>query len=136
LLLIAYRSAQQVSVVRRWLLGTTPVAQALGWALMFHFTCFGWLIFRARSWRQLRDMTGGLFFEFAPSTADLHGIVVPLVLFTTPLLLVHACEAYFNDVLVVRRLPIGVRYSVYAATFYLTMLFGNFGGSDFIYFQF
>ena len=30
----------------------------------------------------------------------------------------------------------GVRYSVYAATFYLTMLFGNFGGSDFIYFQF
>jgi len=136
LLLIAYRSAQQVSVVRRWLLGTTPVAQALGWALMFHFTCFGWLIFRARSWRQLRDMTGSLFFEFAPSTADLHGIVVPLVLFTTPLLLVHACEAYFNDVLVVRRLPIGVRYSVYAATFYLTMLFGNFGGSDFIYFQF
>jgi len=136
LLLIAYRSAQQVSVVRRWLLGTAPVARALGWALMFHFTCFGWLIFRARSWRQLRDMTGSLFFEFAPSTADLHGIVVPLVLFTTPLLLVHACEAYFNDVLVVRRLPIGVRYSVYAATFYLTMLFGNFGGSDFIYFQF
>ena len=136
LLLIAYRSAQQVSVVQRWLLGTTPVARALGWALMFHFTCVGWLIFRARSWRQLRDMTGSLFFEFAPSTADLHGIVVPLVLFTTPLLLVHACEAYFNDVLVVRRLPIGVRYSVYAATFYLTMLFGNFGGSDFIYFQF
>jgi hypothetical protein len=29
-----------------------------------------------------------------------------------------------------------VRYSVYAATFYLTMLFGNFGGSEFIYFQF
>ena len=48
----------------------------------------------------------------------------------------HACEAYFDDVLVVRKLPIGVRYSVYAATFYLTMLFGNFGGSDFIYFQF
>ena len=49
LLLIAYRSAQQAPVVRRWLLGATPVAQALGWAVMFHFTCFGWLIFRARS---------------------------------------------------------------------------------------
>ena len=36
----------------------------------------------------------------------------------------------------VPKLPIGVRYSIYAATFYLTMLFGNFGGAEFIYFQF
>ena len=54
----------------------------------------------------------------------------------TPLLLVHACEAYYDDVLAVPRLPRLVRYSVYAATFYLTMLFGNFGGAEFIYFQF
>jgi hypothetical protein len=38
--------------------------------------------------------------------------------------------------LIVPRLPRGVRYSLYAATFYLTMLFGNFGGAEFIYFQF
>jgi hypothetical protein len=62
--------------------------------------------------------------------------LVPLLLVATPLVVVHACEAWFNDVLVVRKLPLGVRYSVYAATFYLTMLFGNFGGADFIYFQF
>ena len=45
-------------------------------------------------------------------------------------------EAYADDVLVVPKLPAAVRYSVYAATFYLTMLFGNFGGAEFIYFQF
>ena len=35
-----------------------------------------------------------------------------------------------------RQLPVGVRYSIYAAVCYLTMLFGNFGGAEFIYFQF
>ena len=60
----------------------------------------------------------------------------PLLLYTTPLLIVHACEAIYDNVLVIPRLPAGVRYSVYAATFYLTMLFGNFGGAEFIYFQF
>jgi hypothetical protein len=58
------------------------------------------------------------------------------VLYTTPLALVHAIEARADDLLVVPRLSPIVRYSVYAATFYLTMLFGNFGGSEFIYFQF
>ena len=38
--------------------------------------------------------------------------------------------------LVVPRLRIGVRYAIYVATLYLILLFGNFGGSDFIYFQF
>ena len=38
--------------------------------------------------------------------------------------------------MVVPKLPLAVRYSVYAAVFYLTMLFGNFGGAEFIYFQF
>jgi len=36
----------------------------------------------------------------------------------------------------VRKLPLPLRYSIYAATGWLTLLFGNFGGADFIYFQF
>jgi alginate O-acetyltransferase complex protein AlgI len=135
-LLIAYRSAERVGIVRQWLLGPSTFARVAGWAVMLQFTCLGWLIFRARSAGQLQNLTRSLVVDFAPSTVDVHGVLVPLLLYATPLVLVHACEAYFNDVLVVRRLPIGVRYSVYAATFYLTMLFGNFGGSDFIYFQF
>ncbi len=74
--------------------------------------------------------------NLAPSTVDTSLLLVPLVLCVAPLMLVHALQAYYDDVLIVPRLPIGVRYSVYAATFYLTMLFGNFGGSEFIYFQF
>jgi hypothetical protein len=61
---------------------------------------------------------------------------VPLLLYTTPFLLVHACEAWCDDGLVVPKLPVAVRYSIYTAALYLTVLFGNFGGAEFIYFQF
>jgi len=106
------------------------------WLAMFHLTCFGWLIFRAPSFATLRDMTHGLFAEFRPATLDVTGILIPLLLYTMPLLAVHAVEARADDVLIVPRLRLGVRYAVYVATLYLILLFGNFGGSDFIYFQF
>ena len=64
------------------------------------------------------------------------GILLPLLLYTTPLLVVHLVEAWADDLLVVPRLRLGVRYAIYVATIYLIVLFGNFGGSDFIYFQF
>jgi len=128
--------AERTAVAQRWLLGPSPLARGLGWAVMLHLTCFGWLIFRSRSAHQLWELTASLAGNFAPGSIDVPGLLVPLLLYAAPLVLVHACEAYFDDVLIVRRLPIPVRYSVYAATFYLTMLFGNFGGSEFIYFQF
>ena len=103
---------------------------------MFHLTCYGWLIFRARSAGQIGRMSAALLTGLAPSTIDVRGLLVPLLVHAVPLLVVHACEAYYDDVLVVPRLPAAVRYSVYAATFYLTLLFGNFGGAEFIYFQF
>ena len=65
------------------------------------------------------------------------GILVPLLLYTTPLLVVHLVEARADDVLVgAAAARSGVRYAIYVATLYLILLFGNFGGSDFIYFQF
>jgi alginate O-acetyltransferase complex protein AlgI len=136
LLLIAYRAAERIRFLNRVLLGAGVPARVLGWAIMFHLTCYGWLIFRSRSAGQIADLTSGLVSNFVPRSVNIAGLLVPLLLYVTPLLLVHGFEAWFNDVLVVRRLPLLVRYTVYAATFYLTMLFGNFGGSEFIYFQF
>jgi hypothetical protein len=103
---------------------------------MFHLTCYGWLIFRARSVAQIRDLTSALTGHFAASTIDVHALALPLVFYITPLLVVHVCEAWFDDGLIVPRLPVAVRYSIYAAAAYLTLLFGNFGGTEFIYFQF
>jgi D-alanyl-lipoteichoic acid acyltransferase DltB (MBOAT superfamily) len=108
----------------------------LAWFVMFHLTCGGWLVFRAVSIRELAVLTRSLTTDFSPRSIDVPGLLVPLLLYVSPLLIVHALEARFDDVLVVPRLPIGVRYSIYAATLYLIFLFGNFGGADFIYFQF
>ena len=136
LLLVAYRGLDRVRWAHRWLVGASPLARVTGWWVMFHLTCGGWLIFRARSARQLAAMTASLATDFAPRSVDVNGLLVPLAMYTAPLLLVHGLEAWYDDVLVVPKLPVWVRYSVYAAAFYLTVLFGNFGGSEFIYFQF
>ncbi len=135
LVLIAYRSAARLPAVAPWLAGGGLVHRVTSWLIMFHLTCYGWLIFRAQSLQQVRTLTAAVVSDFSLSSADL-SLLTPLLLYVTPLLVVHACEAWFDNVLIVRRLPVGVRYSVYAATLYLIVLFGNFGGSDFIYFQF
>jgi D-alanyl-lipoteichoic acid acyltransferase DltB (MBOAT superfamily) len=135
-LLIGFRAAERSRAIHAWLTGDGALARITSWAVMFHLTCFGWLIFRARSARQLGELTASLASAFSPRSINVEGILVPLLMYTTPLVLVHACEAWYDDLLVVPRLPVGVRYCVYAATFYLTMLFGNFGGAEFIYFQF
>jgi len=144
LLLIAYRpfekrlaSAYAVESSPGRFDGTGHLATRLGaWLLMFHLTCFGWLIFRAPSFGTLGELTRSLFTRFAPSTIDISGLLLPLLLYTVPLVAVHLREAWADDVLAVPRLRLAVRYTVYAATIYLILLFGNFGGSDFIYFQF
>jgi alginate O-acetyltransferase complex protein AlgI len=136
LMLVVYRQGERLRPFRRWVTSPGPLARATSWLVMFHVTCYGWLIFRARSADQIGRMTASLATDFSPAAVDVHGLLTPLLAFTLPLVVIHATEAYYDDVLVVPRMPAVVRYSVYAAAFYLTMLFGNFGGAEFIYFQF
>ena len=136
LLLIAYRAGDRLRWFHAWVHGNGIVARLTSWLVMFHITCYGWLIFRARSASQLGEMSRSLLTNFSAGSIDVNVLLVPLLLYTTPLLIVHACEAYYDDVLVVPTLPRGVRYSLYVAACYLIMLFGNFGGAEFIYFQF
>jgi hypothetical protein len=74
--------------------------------------------------------TGGV------ARAALSSVGLPLLFYAGPLVAVLALEARRDDLFAVRTLPPFVRYSVYAAMFYLIVLFGDFGGSQFIYFQF
>jgi hypothetical protein len=136
ILLIAYRPLES-ALARLASAGRVRPAVRFGaWLVMFHLTCYGWLIFRATSFGKLRDLTVSLFTRFAPATVDVSGLLVPLLVFTAPLVVVHLIEARADDVLAVPKLKIVPRYVIYVATAYLILLFGNFGGSDFIYFQF
>jgi alginate O-acetyltransferase complex protein AlgI len=114
----------------------TPARRGLAAIIMFHLTCYGWLIFRAPSAAKIGELTRSLTGRFAPSTIDATGLLIPLLLYAVPLVLVHVYEARRGDVLAIPQSALVARYSVYAAALYLIFLFGNFGGADFIYFQF
>jgi len=104
--------------------------------VMFHVTCYGWLIFRATSAHQIADFTRALVFRpgFSPGVWD--SLIVPLGLIVLPLLVVHVHQARHDDELSVLNLPRPVRYALFGAVAYLVLLFGDFEGTEFIYFQF
>jgi len=104
--------------------------------VMFHVTCYGWLIFRARSVGQIADFTGLLLTRPGLSATGWDMLVVPLVLTVFPLLIVHIHQARHDDESSIFELPRPVRYALFGAIGYLVLLFGDFEGAEFIYFQF
>jgi alginate O-acetyltransferase complex protein AlgI len=103
---------------------------------MFALTCFGWLIFRADSCSQIVVLTGRVFTTFAPSWAVLEAVGLPILVYAGPLLVIHTAEARRGTLNVVLTWPRVARYAVYVALCYTIVLFGDFQGSEFIYFQF
>jgi D-alanyl-lipoteichoic acid acyltransferase DltB (MBOAT superfamily) len=126
------------------------IGSALGWRVpaglawprvllavtMFHVTCYGWLIFRAESVTQIALFTRLLVTSPVPSAMTVSSLLVPLLLTIAPLLVVHIYQAGHGTELAPLRAPLPWRYVVYGAVFYLVLLFGDFEGAQFIYFQF
>lgn len=110
--------------------------RVLAGLLMFQVTCFGWLIFRAQSVEQIRDLTASLFRPWRLSPQAVETLLVPMAWIIAPLLLVHAYQAWRRDELAIASLPWPVRYALGGAIAYLVLIFGNFEGAEFIYFQF
>ena len=104
--------------------------------VMFALTCYGWLMFRADSLAQIAALTGRIFTAFEPSRAVLQTVGLPLLLYAGPLVAIHAAEARRGSLETVAGWPRAARYSVYVGLVYAIVLFGDFHGSDFIYFQF
>lgn len=136
LVLIAGRWVEQIggrlrlAVTSPW----SPLGLAL-WLVMFHVTCYGWLIFRAESVPQIAALTAAVATQFHPGP-DTWSYASTLLWHVPPLIAVHGFEALYDDLLVVFRLSRVWRYAVFSAVVYLTILFGDFGGAQFIYFQF
>jgi alginate O-acetyltransferase complex protein AlgI len=135
-LLMAFRTGAEwlERKPQAWL--DTAWARALGVVLMFHLTCYGWLIFRARSVDQIYKMTAslGAGYDFAAPTA--RSYLLQLLFFAGPLMVIHAYEAWRDDLMIVLKLPATIRFAVCAAVLYMTVLWGEFGGAEFIYFRF
>lgn len=115
--------------------GLTWPRLALG-LLMFLVTCYGWLIFRAASVTQIGRFTRLLVTDLTPSASTLSSLVVPLLFIVGPLLPVHIYQARHGSESAPTELSPALRYALYGAVVYLVLLFGDFGGTQFIYFQF
>ena len=116
---------------------TDPVDRACWTALRvfvtFHLVCLGWLIFRAGSVAQVSGMLAAIIHHPAiPASATL----LPIALCILPLMIVEFIQYTNDDLDVVFRAPWYVRSVFYTACFYAFILAGNFGGGQFIYFQF
>ena len=108
---------------------------ALG-VLMFHVTCYGWLVFRADSAAQVGEFSRLVLTDLSASATTVRSLLVPFLQIVTPLLVVHAYQARRGSESAPVSLPLVARYALYGAVGYLTLLFGDFAGAQFIYFQF
>jgi alginate O-acetyltransferase complex protein AlgI len=102
-------------------------------AITFHLVCFGWLIFRAGSLEQVAGMLAAIVWRPSIPAAT---YLVPVVLTILPLWLVQLFQYAADDLDAIGRTPWYVRGVFYAACFYAIVLVGQFGGQQFIYFQF
>jgi hypothetical protein len=136
-LLVAFRWVGERWQGARWIAALDrPVWKAAGWAVMFHLTCYGWLIFRADSADGIGRMSDALVRGWDRPSASAAEYALQLLFYAGPLAALHAWEAWRGDLEAVPHLPLVARYAVFVALAYLTLLFGEFGGSQFIYFQF
>ena len=99
----------------------------------FHLVCLGWLIFRASSLEQAAGMLAAIVHRPAIPTA---AYLVPVALIIVPLLLLQFVQHAAGDLDVIFRAPWYVRSAFYTVCFYAIVLVGEFGGQQFIYFQF
>jgi alginate O-acetyltransferase complex protein AlgI len=134
LILVAHR------LMKPWLarIQPTELIDRACWRLLrmfvtFHLVCFGWLIFRANSLAQLSAMVRAIVERPAIPAAT---VLVPVTLCIIPLLVVQIVQYLSKDLDVVLKTPWYVRSVFYTACFYAFILAGEFGGGQFIYFQF
>jgi alginate O-acetyltransferase complex protein AlgI len=107
--------------------------KALRIVVTFHLVCLGWLIFRARSVDQVLGMLAAIIQHPAIPAAT---YLLPVVVTIVPLLLVELVLYLADDLDAIFRTPWYVRSVFYTMGFYAIVLGGNFGGQQFIYFQF
>jgi alginate O-acetyltransferase complex protein AlgI len=134
LLLVLHRAA------RPWLdrVGPSNSIDRGCWTVLrivvtFHLVCLGWLIFRAESIGQAAAMASAIVKHPALPGAR---YVLPAVCAILPLWMVELWQYRARDLDIVARTPWYIRSAFYTACFYAIVLGGEFGGQQFIYFEF
>jgi alginate O-acetyltransferase complex protein AlgI len=99
----------------------------------FHLVCFGWLLFRASSLAQVGGMLAAIGSHLALPVA---ATLAPVVLLILPLLAYEYAQHRAGNPLILARTPWYVRGLFYAGCYYAIAWAGEYGGPQFIDFQF
>jgi alginate O-acetyltransferase complex protein AlgI len=111
----------------RWLMGA---------ALMFQVTCIGWLIFRAPSFDRLWSMLNSLFVAMQWPTREQLTDAMRIGLFGALVIGMHILQAPALRRWEFKHLPPVARGAIALVLVYSIVVFGRFGATPFIYFQF
>ena len=135
-LLMAFRTGAEWLDRRpqRWV--DKPWARVAGVLIMFHLTCYGWLIFRAHSVGQILSFTASLVGAGVSSPPVVVAYAWQVLFFAGPLVLFHGYEAWRDDLKAIFTMRPAARYAICLALCYVIVLWGEFGGGEFIYFRF
>ncbi len=102
----------------------------------FHVTCLGWLIFRAGSMSELKQMLYALLSDISFSGVTLRYLGLQVAFYAALLIVVQIYKFYKKDMYAVLWLPRYLRWPLFLVIIYSILLFGEFGVQQFIYFQF
>jgi D-alanyl-lipoteichoic acid acyltransferase DltB (MBOAT superfamily) len=108
--------------------------RALSWLATMLFVFYGWLLFRAKSFQQIADMTRALADFSAP--AWLGSFALNLGVFAAPLALMELWQLKSRNLLAALSLPTWARVILQGALLTAIVLFWQQKGAAFIYFQF
>lgn len=108
------------------------VALALKIAVMFQFTCLGWVFFRVNSMADFPVLMANLF---TPGPVPQYWLTA-FVTLVTPLLLLNFFEERADSQVFVKRYWAPARLGIYAGLFAYILVTGRTSGATFIYFQF
>ena len=126
---------------QRYLPAVTPKTplQVFVWrsvriALMFSATLYGWLIFRAKDFHQITQMTSALCSVHIDRSVV--WMLSKIAFYCALLLAVELWQMRKGTLNALRECPALVQAGFYLACFYLILIFGAFDAQSFIYFQF
>jgi len=102
--------------------------------LFFHTVVLGWLLFRATSVHQVKEMLCSMLVGFHPT--EFMDVFSKFLFFVTPLFLVQMGQLKTGDLMFLFKMPKIIKIVAYALMTYLVLGFGVVRPEKFIYFQF
>jgi hypothetical protein len=120
---------------RRATAGTPWWKSALKIAITFHLICVGWLLFRAESTEQVRNMLTLIFTDLRVTHFSSYAGSL-LAFYGLPVLLFELWQFRRNDLACLTKVAWPIRAAVYTYIAVMILLFHPTETHEFIYFQF